>query len=64
MFSPSKVYLLRIWSEERRDSQAWRFRLENPHSGEHWSFPSHEAFQRFLAEQLAAGSDPTRPPKP
>lgn len=61
LFSPSKVYLLRIWSEEKHANKMWRFRLENPHTGEHWSFSSHEAFQHFLAQQIDDEGDQKRP---
>jgi hypothetical protein len=57
MFSPSKVYLLRIWSEDEPHDKVWRFRLENPHTDEHWSFSSHEAFQRFLTQQIASNRE-------
>jgi hypothetical protein len=53
-----RIYLLTCWGEQSQDPfepVAWRFRLEDPHTGQRRGFASLEALvaalQREIAEQ-------------
>ena len=51
------AYLLRGWAEHSDDptaSLAWRFSLEDPHTGRRRGFPSLEQLVAALAHELAA----------
>ncbi|MCA9918507.1 MAG: hypothetical protein KC445_11175 [Anaerolineales bacterium] len=52
--SYTAVFLLRCWVEPDSSSEVptWRFRLENPHTGEAHSFTSLTALNTFLATHL------------
>ena len=53
-------YLLRFWEERGQQPDlppAWRFSLEDPHTGERRGFASLEALVAFLREKLAGGED-------
>jgi hypothetical protein len=49
------AYLLRCWQEQslaRLGLAAWRFSLEDPHTGERRAFASFEALVGFLGGEL------------
>ncbi|MEM7797631.1 MAG: hypothetical protein AAF633_00450 [Chloroflexota bacterium] len=48
----SSVYLLRCWAEPQAEPE-WRFRLEDPRSGEVWHFLSLDDVTNFLNGSLA-----------
>jgi hypothetical protein len=51
------AYLLRCWVEQREDAAAppaWRFSLEDPHTGRRRGFASLEQLVAALAHELAA----------
>ena len=52
------AYLLRFWGEQGDTEQpiAWRFSLENPHSGERQGFGSLKAVIEFLEMEVGAKS--------
>ena len=51
---PYSSYLLRLWAESgvgAERPQAWRFSLEDPHTGEHIGFASLDKLCAFLRER-------------
>ncbi len=51
-------YLLRCWQEQslvHAGSAAWRFSLEDPHTGERQGFATFESLMNFLHQQLIDG---------
>ncbi len=59
MISSSQVLILRCWLEpqEEKEAVAWRFRLENPATGEQRSFVDVAGLVAFFQEQYGG-----RPP--
>ncbi|MCI0397073.1 MAG: hypothetical protein L0332_00320 [Chloroflexi bacterium] len=58
-----RAYLLRFWCDEGRGNDrpaAWRFSLEDAHTGARRGFADFEALVFFLAGQLEADG-PNRP---
>jgi hypothetical protein len=50
-----RVYMLRFWevlSQDPAERSAWRFSLEDPHTGEKLGFADLEALVAFLSEEL------------
>ena len=47
------AYLLRCWREPEPSLSAWRFSLEDPHTGERLAFATFEALIIFLDRQLS-----------
>jgi hypothetical protein len=49
------VYMLRFWQERSQDeaSPAWRFSLEDPHTGERYGFADCDGLYAFLNEEIA-----------
>jgi hypothetical protein len=47
------AYLLRCWQEQSLSLAAWRFSLEDPHSGERRAFATFEALVAFLEKELS-----------
>jgi hypothetical protein len=57
-----RVYLLTVWQERSRDptrAKAWRFRLEDPHTGKQRSFANANDLVTVLQEGLPDGDQPT-----
>ena len=55
MTTQTAVFIIRTWIEPGIDSQAMhvrRFRLEEPRTGQHWSFLTLEALHAFMAQHL------------
>ena len=50
------AWLLRCWTRRGPES-AWRFSLEDPHTGERRGFAGLEALVAFLQAELARGCD-------
>jgi hypothetical protein len=53
-----RSYLLTFWEERSRDPDtpvAWRFRLEDPHTGERRGFGDFEGLMAFLRGELESG---------
>lgn len=51
------IYLLTVWEERTQDSQTepvWRFRLEDPRTGQQRGFATLEALAADLKQALAA----------
>jgi hypothetical protein len=49
------VFIMRYWQEPQAAPDAaplWRFRLEDPRAGQHWSFASLAALHTFLESYL------------
>ena len=54
---PYRVFLLTCWQEEdvAADPERWRFRLEEPNTGEQHGFADLEALTAFLQASLQKG---------
>ncbi|MBE2224380.1 MAG: hypothetical protein IAF02_22760 [Anaerolineae bacterium] len=53
--SGTAVFIMRCWQEAHTTPQAaslWRYRLEDPRTGQHWSFASLAALHTFLETYL------------
>ena len=58
-----RSYLLTFWEERGRDPDApvaWRFRLEDPHTGQRRGFADLEALAAALRQEMAGGTDSLR----
>ncbi len=53
------AYLLRLWQEERNSELAWRFSLENAHTGERQGFTELEQVYVYLEKII--GVDEHKP---
>ncbi|MDP9378880.1 MAG: hypothetical protein M3Q29_01785 [Chloroflexota bacterium] len=54
------AYLLRCWEEQGRPSSgatAWRFSLEDPHTGERRGFSGLDALMTFLQTRMQGGKE-------
>ncbi len=50
--SKTTIFLLRCWIEQSGDDYFWRYRVENPHTGENATFATLETLHAFLETQL------------
>jgi hypothetical protein len=50
-----RVYMLRFWQEgsQAEASVAWRFSLEDPHTGERFGFADCDGLYAFLNEEIS-----------
>ncbi|MDQ4076272.1 MAG: hypothetical protein M3220_08495 [Chloroflexota bacterium] len=55
------VYILRCWFEPSVRGGEWRFRLEEPSTGEHYGFASLEGFLAFLEREFSDEEESTPP---
>lgn len=49
---PYRTYLLMLWQERGQTATVWRFRLENPRTGERRDFASLEALVTSLQAEM------------
>lgn len=60
MHTPTKpryrAFLLRLWEEDalKPPAEAWRFSLEDPHSGQKRGFASLAALVTFLEQEMSS----------
>lgn len=56
---PYHIYLLTCWQDNESDVELriWRFRLEEPRTGEHQGFDNLEELVVFLKTKLADSED-------
>jgi hypothetical protein len=57
-----RSYLLRFWQDGGEPASAWRFSLEDPHTGERLGFADVNQVLAFLTNTMgqAAGNSPER----
>lgn len=47
-----RSFLLRLWQVDAKETQAWRFSLEDPVTGERKGFANIAKFMSFLMEEI------------
>ncbi len=58
-----RAYMLRFWevrSQDPRRPPAWRFSLEDPHTGDKYGFPDFQSLIDFLEAELASAAPAAR----